>query len=44
MMGLSLGPVTGRLERAQANLYETLPLFIGAVLITMGVVVVARTA
>ena len=25
--------VTGRLERAQANLYETLPLFIGAVLI-----------
>ena len=27
------GPVTGRLERAQANLYETLPLFIGAVLI-----------
>ena len=25
-------PVTGRLERAQANLYETLPLFIGAVL------------
>lgn len=26
-------PVTGRLERAQANLYETLPLFIGAVLI-----------
>ena len=27
------GPITGRLERAQANLYETLPLFIGAVLI-----------
>ncbi|WP_296166065.1 MAPEG family protein [uncultured Brevundimonas sp.] len=26
-------PVTARLERAQANLYETLPLFIGAVLI-----------
>ncbi|MGV9010549.1 MAPEG family protein [Brevundimonas sp.] len=26
-------PVTGRLERAQSNLYETLPLFIGAVLI-----------
>ncbi|NBB63995.1 hypothetical protein GVN18_32540 [Pseudomonas sp. ODNR1LW] len=26
-------PVVGRLERAQANLYETLPLFIGAVLI-----------
>ena len=25
--------MTGRLERAQANLYETLPLFIGAVLI-----------
>ena len=25
--------VTGRLERAQANLYETLPLFLGAVLI-----------
>ena len=25
--------LTGRLERAQANLYETLPLFIGAVLI-----------
>ncbi|RZJ88244.1 MAG: hypothetical protein EON88_21575, partial [Brevundimonas sp.] len=28
-----VGPMTGRLERAQANLYETLPLFIGAVLI-----------
>ena len=27
------GPITGRLERAQANLYETLPLFIGAVLV-----------
>ena len=27
------GPVTKRLERAQANLMETLPLFIGAVLI-----------
>lgn len=26
-------PLTGRLKRAQANLYETLPLFIGAVLI-----------
>jgi uncharacterized MAPEG superfamily protein len=25
-------PVTGRLERAKNNLYETLPLFIGAVL------------
>jgi len=25
--------ITGRLERAQANLYETLPLFIGAVLV-----------
>jgi uncharacterized MAPEG superfamily protein len=29
----SVRPLTGRLERAQANLYETLPLFIGAVLI-----------
>lgn len=29
----STRPVTGRLERAQANLYETMPLFIGAVLI-----------
>jgi uncharacterized MAPEG superfamily protein len=29
----SNNPVIGRLERAQANLYETLPLFIGAVLI-----------
>ena len=27
------GPITGRLERAQANLYETLPLFIAIVLI-----------
>lgn len=27
------GAITGRLERAQSNLYETLPLFIGAVLI-----------
>jgi len=30
---LSHNPVVGRLERAQTNLYETLPLFIGAVLI-----------
>ena len=29
----STRPVTGRFERAQAYLYETLPLFIGAVLI-----------
>lgn len=29
----SVRPLTGRLERAQTNLYETLPLFIGAVLI-----------
>ncbi|MDQ1153023.1 MAPEG family protein [Brevundimonas sp. SORGH_AS_0993] len=29
----STRPLTGRLERAQANLFETLPLFIGAVLI-----------
>jgi len=29
----SHNPVVGRLERAQSNLYETLPLFIGAVLI-----------
>ncbi|MGV3579439.1 MAPEG family protein [Brevundimonas sp.] len=28
-----VNPVTGRLERAQANIYETLPLFLGAVLI-----------
>jgi uncharacterized MAPEG superfamily protein len=27
------GPLAGRLDRAQRNLYETLPLFIGAVLI-----------
>ena len=26
-------PLTGRLERAQANLFETLPIFIGAVLV-----------
>jgi len=29
----SHNPVVGRLERAKTNLYETLPLFIGAVLI-----------
>lgn len=28
-----VGAVTGRLERAQSNLFETLPLFIGIVLI-----------
>ena len=28
-----LDPMTGRLDRAQANLYETLPIFIAAVLI-----------
>jgi uncharacterized MAPEG superfamily protein len=28
-----LSPVAGRLKRAQDNLYETLPLFIGAVLL-----------
>ena len=28
-----LPPMTGRLDRAQANLYETLPVFIAAVLI-----------
>lgn len=28
-----VGPITGRLERAQSNLFETLPLFIGIVLI-----------
>ena len=28
-------PLTGRLERAEANLFETLPLFIGAVLIAV---------
>ncbi|MGN7097278.1 MAPEG family protein [Brevundimonas diminuta] len=27
------GPIVARLDRAQANLFETLPLFIGAVLI-----------
>ena len=32
-MPISKNPVVGRLERAQTNLYETLPLFIGAVLI-----------
>lgn len=30
----STKPLTGRLERAQANLFETLPIFIGAVLLT----------
>ena len=29
----ALSPVAGRLSRAQYNLYETLPLFIGAVLV-----------
>ena len=29
----SAGPITDRLERARANLFETLPVFIGAVLI-----------
>jgi len=29
----ALNPVAGRLQRAQYNLYETLPLFIGAVLV-----------
>ena len=29
----ALSPVAGRLQRAQYNLYETLPLFIGAVLV-----------
>lgn len=28
-----LSPIAGRLQRAQANLFETLPLFIGAVLV-----------
>jgi uncharacterized MAPEG superfamily protein len=28
-----LGPMAGRLQRAQYNLFETLPLFVGAVLI-----------
>jgi uncharacterized MAPEG superfamily protein len=27
------GPVTARLQRAQANLYETLPIFAGAILV-----------
>ena len=31
--GPPVGLITGRLQRAQANLFETLPLFIGAVLI-----------
>jgi uncharacterized MAPEG superfamily protein len=31
--GPPVGKLTGRLQRAQANLYETLPLFIAAVLI-----------
>ena len=31
--GPPVGVITGRLQRAQANLFETLPLFIGAVLI-----------
>ena len=31
--GPPVGVVTGRLRRAQSNLFETLPLFIGAVLI-----------
>lgn len=31
--GPPVGVVTGRLRRAQSNLYETLPLFAGAVLI-----------
>lgn len=31
--GPPVGKMTGRLQRAQKNLYETLPLFIGAVLI-----------
>ena len=31
--GPPVGLYTGRLQRAQANLFETLPLFIGAVLI-----------
>ncbi len=32
-MGRRSGTITGRLQRAQKNLFETLPLFIGAVLI-----------
>lgn len=31
--GPPVGVITGRLRRAQANLFETLPLFIGAVLL-----------
>ena len=31
--GPPVGVITGRLQRAQKNLFETLPLFIGAVLI-----------
>ncbi|WP_106478883.1 MAPEG family protein [Phytohalomonas tamaricis] len=31
--GPPMGKITGRLSRAQKNLFETLPLFIGAVLI-----------
>jgi uncharacterized MAPEG superfamily protein len=31
--GPAVGPVTGRLQRAQRNLFETLPLFAAAVLI-----------
>ena len=31
--GPPVGKITGRLQRAQRNLFETLPLFIGAVLI-----------
>ena len=31
--GPPVGKITGRLQRAQKNLFETLPLFIGAVLI-----------
>ena len=34
---VSTRPLTGRLERGQANLYETLPLFMGAVLIAHAV-------
>lgn len=31
--GPPVGVITGRLQRAQRNLYETLPLFIGAILV-----------
>ena len=31
--GPPVGKITGRLQRAQKNLFETLPLFVGAVLI-----------